>query len=216
MSGSVPELDGAVTTAQLSDALDEVGCRDQVLDGAITALAPGARVIGRAATVQFAPVEHASEEPYDAAISFIDKLETGSIAVIASGGSTRTAFWGELFSAAAIGRGAAGVVCDGYVRDSPKVRALGFPVFALGTRPIDFRARMEITGSDRPVVCGHVRVNPGDLVLADDDGVVVVPAAAEAEAVARANERAKRETTVLAELQGGASLQSVWARYRVL
>jgi regulator of RNase E activity RraA len=186
------------------------------MDAAIAPLAIGQRAVGRAATMQFSPVEEDSEEPYAQAIATIDDLDRGSIAVIASGGSTRTAFWGELFSAAAIGRGAAGVVCDGYVRDSHKVRALGFPVFATGARPIDFRARMEINMVDRPVRCGGVLVNPGDLVLADDDGVVVVPAGIEADVISLANERALRETTVLEELQRGATLQSVWARYRVL
>jgi 4-hydroxy-4-methyl-2-oxoglutarate aldolase len=216
MSRILDELDNAVSTAQLSDALDSLACRDQVMDAAISPLVGGARAIGRAATVQFAPVDHDAEEPYDAAISFIDQLQPRAVVVIASGGSTRTAFWGELFSAAAIGRGAAGAVCDGYVRDSEKVRAIGFPVFAAGTRPIDYRARMEITGTDRPVVCGGVRVQPGDLVLADDDGIVVVPADVEADAVSRANDRAKRETTVLDELRGGATLRSVWTRHRVL
>jgi regulator of RNase E activity RraA len=89
-------------------------------------------------------------------------------------------------------------------------------VFAAGTRPIDYRARLEITGTDRPVTCGGVLVRPGDLVLADDDGVVVVPADVENDAVAAANERARRESTVLEELLGGATLESVWARYRVL
>jgi regulator of RNase E activity RraA len=66
------------------------------------------------------------------------------------------------------------------------------------------------------VTCGGVLVRPGDLVLADDDGVVVVPADVETEAVIAANERARRESTVLEELLGGATLASVWARYRVL
>jgi regulator of RNase E activity RraA len=216
MSGQPAELDAAVSTPQLSDALDVAGRRDQVMDGAIVPLVIGTRVLGRAATVQFAPVEHDTDEPYDAAMSFIDELEPGAIAVIASGGATGTAFWGELFSAAAIGRGAVAVVCDGYVRDAPKVRALGFPVFARGTRPVDFRARMEITATNKPVECGGVRVNPGDLLLADDDGIVVVPGDAETDALTRANERAQRESTVLEELQGGATLHSVWARHRVL
>jgi 4-hydroxy-4-methyl-2-oxoglutarate aldolase len=89
-------------------------------------------------------------------------------------------------------------------------------VFGTGTRPIDFRARMEITGARRPVMCGGVVVLPGELVLADDDGVVVVPEAFEPEAVRLANEKAERETLVLDELQSGATLHSVWARYRVL
>jgi regulator of RNase E activity RraA len=210
------ELSAQVTTAHLADALDTLGHRNQVMDAAIRPLQQGARAAGRAATLQFAPVDHDVPEPYDDAIAFIDGLAPGALAVIACGGSTRSGFWGELFSAAALGRGAVGVVCDSYVRDSPKVRALGFPAFSLGTRPIDYRARMEITGMGRPVTCGGVVVRPGDLVLADDDGVVVVPADAEAEAVERANAKAVRETTVLDELRAGATLRSVWDRYRVL
>lgn len=210
------DLSTEVTTAQLSDALDAVGRRDRVMAGEIVALARGARAVGRAATVQFAPVDHDVEEPYERAIEFIDGLAAGAIAVIATGAARRSAFWGELFSAAAIGRGAAGVVCDSYIRDSQKVLALGFPAFAIGTRPIDFRARMEIISLGQPVVCGGVTVAPGELVLADDDGIVVVPVDVEAEAVALANERATRETVVLDELRGGATLSSVWARYRVL
>lgn len=209
-------LDQAVTTPQLSDALDMLGRRCQAMDGAIAPLTLGSRAVGRAATVQFAPVDHDVAEPYDAAIDFIDGMPPGAVSVVASGGSKRSGFWGELFSAAAIGRRAAGVVCDGYVRDSAKVRAMGFPVFAPGTRPIDFRARMEVTGSDRPVRCGGVLVNPGDLILADDDGVVVVPADVESQAIELANEKARRETIVLDELRGGATLRSVWDRYRVL
>jgi 4-hydroxy-4-methyl-2-oxoglutarate aldolase len=216
MLSKMPELSNRVTTAQLSDALDALGCRDRVLSGDIGPRAPGTRAVGRAATVQFAPVDHDVDEPYEAAIAFIDGLEPGEIVLIATGATHRSAFWGELFSAAAIGRGAAGVVCDGYLRDSPKVVALGFPAFGTGTRPIDFRARMEITGARRPVMCGGVVVLPGELVLADDDGVVVVPEAFEPEAVRLANEKAERETLVLDELQSGATLHSVWARYRVL
>lgn len=210
------ELSPQVTTAQLADALDTLGRRDRVLDGAIRPVAEGSRAAGRAATVQFAPVDHDVGEPYDDAIAFIDSLEPEAVVIIATGASTRSGFWGELFSAAALGRGAAGVVCDGYIRDSPKVRALGFPAFAPGTRPLDFRARMEITGVGRPVTCGGVLVQPGELVLADDDGVVVVPEDVEAEAITRANEKAERETTVLDELRGGATLRSVWDRHRVL
>jgi regulator of RNase E activity RraA len=216
MSATVEQLDEKVTSAQLADALDSLGRRDQVMHAAIVPLALGTRALGRAATVAFAPVDRDSDRPYDAAISLIDGLAPGSIVVISSGGSTSTAFWGELFSAAAIGRGAAGAVCDGYVRDSDKVHALSFPVFAAGTRPIDFRARMEISVTDQMVVCGGVRVHPGELVLADDDGVVVVPGDVEQEATTRANQRARSETTVLDELLAGATLDSVWNRYGVL
>ena len=210
------QLSPQVSTAQLSDALDSLGFRDQVLAGRFVPLTREARAVGRAATLRFEIVDHDVEEPYDAAIAFIDALEPGSLVLIATGGSERSAYWGELFSCAAIGRGATGVVCDSYLRDSPKVAELGFPAFARGARPIDYRARMEITSVNRPVSCAGVRVAPGELILADADGVVVVPEAIEAEAIRRANERAQRETNVLDELRAGATLRSVWDRYRVL
>jgi 4-hydroxy-4-methyl-2-oxoglutarate aldolase len=200
----------------LSDALDAAGRRDQVLSAAIRPLVKGMRASGRAATVGFRPVDHDSDRPYDDIIAFIDGLQPGSVVVAGTGPRERSGFWGELFSAAAIGRGAAGLVCDGPIRDTPKIEELGFPVFAPGSRPIDFRARMEVTASDVPLECGGVTVAPGDLVLADDDGVVVVPQEVEAEVLERATEKAQRESTVLEELLGGATLREVWDRHRVL
>jgi len=200
----------------LSDALDAAGRRDQVLSAAIRPLAKGMRASGRAATVGFSPVDHDTDRPYDDIIAFIDGLQPGSVVVAGTGASERSGFWGELFSAAAIGRGAAGLVCDGYIRDTPKIEELGFPAFVPGSRPIDFRARMEVTARDVPLECGGVTVAPGDLVLADDDGVVVVPQEVEAEVLARATEKAERESTVLDELLHGATLREVWDRHRVL
>ncbi len=209
-------LDPNITTAILSDALDAVGRRHQVLEGRIGPLVPGMRAWGRSVTVEFGPVDHDTEQPYDEIIAVIDGLSRGAVVVIASGTSERSGHWGELFSAAALGRGVAGVVCDGFVRDSEKIVQLGLPVFATGTRPIDFRARMEVTARDRPVECGGVTVAPGDLVLADDDGVVVVPQEVESDVLEGATEKAARESTVLAELLAGATLRSVWDRYGVL
>jgi 4-hydroxy-4-methyl-2-oxoglutarate aldolase len=205
-----------VTAAQVSDSLDAAGVRDQVLDGAVRPLRPGMRAVGRARTIQFAPVEHDVADPYAEFIAFMDSVGPGDVAVVATGGQLRTAYWGELFSAAAKGRGAHGVVCDSYVRDVNKILALDFPVFAIGSRPIDYRARMRVVAVDEPVTCAGVRVAPGDLVVAEDDGVAVVPATVEEEVVQLANERAGKESTVLQELLDGASLGEVWARHGVL
>lgn len=214
MSSSEPVA--GVAAAQVSDSLDETGVRGQVLAPAIRPLRPGTRALGRARTVQFAPAESAGEDPYDDMIDFIDSVLPGEVVVIAAGGSDRSACWGELFSAAAKGRGATGVVCDGYARDRAKILALDFPVFALGTRPIDYRAKMRVVAVQETVTCGGVRIAPGDLVLAEDDGIVAVPRAVEAEVVALANGRAAKESDVLADLLAGARLRLVWERYRVL
>jgi 4-hydroxy-4-methyl-2-oxoglutarate aldolase len=206
----------ALTAPILSDSLDALGARQQVMVREVLPLVAGSRVVGRARCVQFAPTAADSDDPYGRAMDFIDALTPGSVAVIATGSDPRTAYWGELFSAAAMGHGAAGAICDGPVRDSPKVRQLGFPVFACGTRPIDFRARMRIVAVGEPVHCGGVLVAQGDLVLADDDGVVIVPAGVESEVLRLAIGRASAERTVLTELISGAGLREVWERWHVL
>jgi 4-hydroxy-4-methyl-2-oxoglutarate aldolase len=210
------QLASALTSAIVSDSLDSLGVRSQVMAPEIMPFAMGSRAVGRARTIQFAPTETDPEDPYDAAMRFIDGLGGGSVAVIATGADARTAYWGELFSAAAKGHGAVGAVCDGPVRDVAKIRALGFDVFAAGSRPVDFRGRMRVVATDEMVRCGGVLVAPGDLVVADDDGVVVVPAAVEAEVLARSVARAMAERSVLAELLDGASLREVWERWHVL
>ncbi|WP_210414805.1 RraA family protein [Microlunatus elymi] len=215
-------LDDRVTSAQLSDSLDALGERGHVMSAAIRPLRPGARIVGRARTIRFEPIAEPAEvvyqnpDPYRPFIEFMDGVQQGDMIVVGTGGDQRSAYWGELFSAAAIGRGAIGVICDSYTRDRPKVEALGFPVFSAGTRPLDYRARMRIESTQQPITCADVQVSPGDLVLADDDGIVVVPEAVREQTVRRANERATTESTVLDELLGGRTLGEVWNAYGVL
>jgi regulator of RNase E activity RraA len=217
-SGFTPQPgDDRLSTAILSDSCDAVGLRHQVLLERLAPLVPGSRAIGRARTMRFAPAFEAdADDPYREAIEAIDGLRAGQFAVIATDSNNDSAFWGELFSAAAIGAGAVGVLTDGNLRDTDRVAALGFPAFSRSRRPIDFRGRMRVVGQDVPVVVSGVRIDPGDLVMADDDGVVVVPRAHEDEVLALARERASRESTVLAELLAGESLRTVWNRHRVL
>ena len=93
----------SLTAPVLSDSLDAAGAREQVMARGVTPLASGSRAIGRAHLAQFVPTEMDSDDPYRAAIDFIDALAPGAMVVIATGGSARSAFWGELFSAAALG-----------------------------------------------------------------------------------------------------------------
>lgn len=205
-----------LTSPIVSDSLDAVGLRHQVLAPGVSPIEREARAIGRAHSVQFVPTESDGPDPYADAMAFIDSLEPGAVAVIATSADDRTAYWGELFSAAAIGRGAIGTVCDGPARDTPKIRALGYPVFAAGARPIDFRARMRVAAAGQPVRCAGVVVAEGDVVVADADGVVVIPASHEAAVLERAVARATAERGVLADLLGGARLREVWDRWGIL
>lgn len=209
--------DDRLTTAILSDSLDAAGLRSQVLASRLAPVLPGNRAFGRAATARFEPSAHDEpSDPYGAAIDFIDSLSRGDFVVLATDESNESAFWGELFSAAALGAGVVGVVTDGNLRDTDRIAALGFPAFARSRRPIDYRRRMAITGLRTPVTVGGVLIEHGDLVMADDDGVVVIPQQREDEVLAIARQRAAGESTVLAELLGGESLRAVWDRHRIL
>ena len=209
--------DERLTSAMLSDALDECGLRAQVLETRLAPVVPGSRAFGRVATARFEPSDaDRPDDPYGTAIDFISGLRVGELVVIATSESNASAFWGELFSAAAIGAGAVGTVTDGNLRDTPKIAALGYPAFSRSRRPIDYRRRMAITGVRQTVAIGGVQISDGDLVLADDDGVVVVPRTREAEVLDAARRRAAQESVVLAELLAGETLRSVWDRHRIL
>ncbi len=105
---------------------------------------------------------------------------------------------------------------DGLVRDVRKIEQLGFPVFAAGIKPVDSKGRGVMTDYNVPVECGGVLVQPGDLVFADYDGVIVIPAAAVDETVRMATDKVTRENHTRAELMNGAFLRDVYARYGVL
>lgn len=210
-------VDSGITVPMLSDSCDRAGIRHQVLENRLVPLIGLSRISGRARTVRFAPeLTTDPERPYDDAMDFIDGTTPGDLIVMATDNSNASAFWGELFSAAALGRGAVGLVTDGNIRDSDKISALGFPVFSRSRRPIDFRGRMKIVESHVPVELGGVTVSPSDLVVADDDGVVVIPQESENTVVTFARERARGESTVLQELLSGATLREVWTRHGIL
>ena len=210
-------LSPGVRSAMISDSLDVVGVRNNAMDVRVSALRPGMRAVGLAATLKFVPdSKYDQQDPYGEAIKFLDTLQTGEIVIISTGGDCLSAFWGELFSAAAKGRGATGVVTDGPLRDSEQVRELDFPAFGQGTRPYDYKGRMRIDSMRVPINCGGVEINPGDGVIADSDGVVVVPRAHLDRVSELANSRAASERTVLKDLLSGKSVREVWDSYRVL
>lgn len=215
--GSPEPGDERLTSAIVSDSLDECGLRSQVLNRRLAPIAPGSRALGRAATARFAPSESdIPDDPYGTVIDFISGLRPGELVVIATDESNASAFWGELFSAAAVGAGAAGVITDGNLRDTPRIADLGFPAFSRSRRPIDYRRRMAMVAARAPVTIGGVVIADGDLVLADDDGVVVIPQAREDDVLTTARRRAAAESTVLTEFLAGETLRSVWNRHRVL
>lgn len=204
-------LDPRVRTAMVSDSLDVVGIRNNVMNSSIRALRPEMRALGIAATIEFeASSEFDQGDPYGAAINFLDALQPGQLVIVATGGRDNSAFWGELFSAAAKGRGVTGMICDGPLRDTEAIVGLGFNVFGASMRPIDYRGRMRVASVGTVVNCGGVEVHPGDVVIADADGVVVVPKVHIDRVFELANARAQKEKSVLEDLLAGKSVREVW------
>ena len=203
-------------TAVLSDALDELGYRQQAMRETIRPLSPDLVFAGWARTISCMDVYHLCDRPYDTEIEAVDSLLRGEVAVVATGDSKRTAPWGELLSTAAQSRGARGAVIDGLVRDVKKIQALGFPVFATGIKPVDSQGRGLVIDYNIPVECQGVLVMPGDLVVADYDGVVVVPAGIVTEAVRLATDKVSRENHSRQDLMNGLLLRQVYDKYGVL
>ena len=122
----------------------------------------------------------------------------------------------KLLSTIALQRGAVGALCDGYVRDTTAVRRLRFDVFSRGSVPLDIHGRLEVIGHGDPVEIDDVVIHAGDLVVADDDGVVVVPADVEDAAIARALEKAAAEDGFRTAIQAGMLPSEAWTIHRVL
>ncbi len=202
--------------AVISDVLDAAGRRNQVLEARVTHyLGPGV-LVGRAATMLAGEQVEVEGEPYALQVEATDALRKDDVIVATTQGNEQAAFWGDLFSTAAMVRGARGLVLDGYVRDRRKIDKIGFSVFATGSRPVDSMGRLTVHAHGIPIRCGGVVVRPGDLVFAEPDGVVVVPAEIEEAVISAALEKIEKEDTVRDELAKGASLAEAWKRHGVL
>jgi len=207
---------GRLSTAVVSDILDDLGHRDHVLDPAIRPLGDGAVIAGWANPFLVTEVDEIPADPYTGEIAAMDDIAPGDVVLIAAGGSARAACWGELFSTAARARGAHATLIDGYCRDAQVIAALGYPVWCRGLLPLDVKGRLAVTAWRQPAVAGGLPVRPGDLVVADADGVVVAPARLAAETVARALDKVSKENGVRGALAEGSTLRSAYDRFGVL
>jgi 4-hydroxy-4-methyl-2-oxoglutarate aldolase len=222
MPDAMPPRDqivGQLYTAVLSDVLDSLGCPNQAMRPFVRPLDETRVLFGRARTGLYMSTYQVPQgrNPYELEMALVDGLEPGDVAVLSCGGPTeRIAPWGELLTTAAQVRSAAGCVTDGLVRDTRRIRAMEFPVFHGGIGPLDTKGRAEMVASNVPVVCGGVRIEPGDLVFGDADGVVVLPQALAVAALTAALAKVSAEDSTRAALLEGKSLREVYAMFGVL
>jgi 4-hydroxy-4-methyl-2-oxoglutarate aldolase len=202
--------------AVVADCLDRLGVRGQVLDPAIRPLAAGMRVVGYAATVRCVAVDGVPEDRHDwyrGELAAVDSLAPGDVMVVST---CRGSYWGELLATASRYRGARGIVADAYTRDTLALIEMGFPTFVAGIHCADSLGRIDVDSVGVPIVCGGVDVAPGDLVLGDYDGVVVVPAALAVEVIGLAEEKVAGENLVREKLAEGMPVAEAFRAYGVI
>jgi regulator of RNase E activity RraA len=137
------------------------------------------------------------------------------VVVIDPGDETTAAHWGELMSNTARGKGASGAVIAGGLRDTPQILEIGFPVFRRYHSPLTAVYRFDITDFMVPIRIGGVAVAPGDFILGDIDGVLVIPAAVVDRVILEAESVRKREDIVRRSLQSGGDIRELFEKYQV-
>lgn len=191
-------------SALVSDCLDQCGVRDHAMSSRLRPVYRGARLAGRAHTVHAVAVDAPParrEDWYRGELSAIDALGPGEVLVVST--CPEGPFFGELLATAARFRGAVGAVIDAATRDSEQLERMAFPTFTSAINPLDSLGRLDVDASGVDVECGGVAVSHGDLVLADADGIVVVPASLGPRVVGLAEEKAASEDAVRRAIASG-------------
>ncbi len=202
-------------TPVVGDILDSLGFYHQFLPPQLQPLRPADKLIGRAMPVVMIDVFGPQKKPFGLLTEALDQLEEGDI-YLASGGGMRCAYWGEILTATAKARKAAGAVINGFYRDTPMVMEQNWPVFSRGRYAQDSGVRTQVVAYRCPIEIENVWIEPGDLIFGDIDGVVVIPKKVEQEVVEKALEKARGEKLVRRDIEAGLSSTEAFAKYGIL
>lgn len=215
------KIESQLFTAVIGDVLDVMGFRNQFLPQAIKPLVAGKRLVGRAMTVLEADYCEGvgngplADRPFGLMFDALDDLQPGEI-YVASGASLDYALWGGLMTTRAGYLNAAGAILDGYIRDCDEIRQLAFPVFSRGAFAQDQGVRGKVVDYRVPLNIAGVMVAPGNLIIADDEGVIVVPRQAEADAIRAALEKVSTESRVAKAIRNGMSARDAFDKFGVM
>ena len=208
----------AVDSSNVADVLDDLGLPDQGLSPEFAPYpASAGKLAGWAFTIRGEMTSYPMEAKDPAKMEACAKLTPGTVSVW-SGHGEGVCFFGELISIGMKERGCVGALVDGGVRDVDWIGELGFPVYARYRTPVQSIGRWKVLDSGVPApmpgaTVAEVQVTPGDLVLADSDGVIVVPAAVAEQVLERAEELQGREVQIRSELGAGLSLSDALAKF---
>ncbi|GAA2786392.1 4-carboxy-4-hydroxy-2-oxoadipate aldolase/oxaloacetate decarboxylase [Saccharopolyspora taberi] len=204
-SSSLLDRYAAVDSAAVSDALDQLGLPAGV--GGIRPIWGTASVVGFAVTVGLEP-RGSGPAGAHIATTAVETSDSESVIVVDNQGRTDVSCWGGILSLGAVQRGARGVVADGVCRDIAEARDLGFPIFARGAIPATARGRLQQRSCGEPVAIAGLTVHQGDVVIADETGLAVVPRARAEEVVGIAAAITARERAIALEVRGSARLST--------
>ena len=203
-------------SAVVSDALDGLCYKRQSPRLPLQPYTTNGLLVGRCKTTLWVDMAHVDPHPYELELKAVDECQPDDILIAAAGGSDRSGIWGELLTTAALNRGCVGAIVDGAIRDVSKIRALNFPVFARSTCVYDSLNRQRVVDIDVPIELDGVHIHPGDLIFADEDGIVVVPQIVEQEAIRRAWDKVHAENIVRDSIRNGLKAAEAFAKYGVL
>ncbi len=187
-------------TTSLSDALDRLGIAGQCLG--IKPLDHRFRMTGRAFTILYGP----PSKPPGTVGDYIDDMEPDTVVVLDNGGRENATVWGDILTTVAHRRGIAGTVIDGACRDTHLALSLGYPIFSRSYSMRTGKDRVQVEATNCPVNIGDARVNAGDILRGDSDGVIVIPKAHEDDVLRVAEEVDTVEGRILQAVRDGSRL----------
>jgi 4-hydroxy-4-methyl-2-oxoglutarate aldolase len=197
------------STSNISDALDRLSIRGGC-EGVLSQVdAP--RMVGTAFTVRYVPADPVSKGSVG---DFLDDVKSGEVVVIDNGGRTYCTVWGNIMTFAAARKGIAGTVIDGVCRDLEEVKTMQYPIFSRGRYMMTGKDRVQVEAVGEPISISGVHVKPGDIVVGDDSGVIVVPNEVAEKVMELVREVSNTEALIIEDLQKGLSLKEARARHR--
>jgi regulator of RNase E activity RraA len=209
------EILSRVTTATLTTLLLKMGLRNVWLRGTRPLRAGQPRLVGRAFTLRFVPAREdlATPESWSSPISTraaIEDMPPGCIAVVDAMGVTDAGVFGDILCTRMVKRGVAALVTDGVVRDVSGVLGSGLPVWCNGAAAPPSVAGLTFVDWQAPIACGGVAVFPGDVVVVDDDGAVLIPAALLDDILSLAPEQERLENWIMQQVERGVALPGLY------
>lgn len=211
MKKTVKELVEAfmsLSTPSVSDALDKLKIRGGCLG--LTPIVPGKKIVGPAFTVKYVPIGLCKSGAGD----YIDDANEGDIIVIDNGGRLYCTAWGDILTTVAVSKRLAGTVIDGVCRDVDNIRELDYPMFTRGQFMVTGKDRVIMESYNKPVEICDVQVTPGDLVMADQSGVLVIPREKADEVLLLAQEIADAEEKIVEAVKNGATLKDARVKFK--